>query len=141
MNDPHEQADSSIHNLIVQSFAQSRIVASSIRVDVLPALQPTARIGADRLLRAISKRRIFDDEALVEIKVLIERIAALIAAETEWVECWDNDHHDVSGPSSWTEARCSETEDKLGQADRVLRDLERYILAVLDHRYADAAAI
>ena len=141
MNEPHEQADNPIHNLIVQSFAQSRIVASRIRVDVLPELQPMARIGAERLLRAIAKRRIFDDEALVEIQVLIERIAALIEAETDVVECWDNDHHDVSGPSSWAEQRCSKTAEKLRQSERALRDLGELISAVIDHQYAETAAI
>ncbi len=141
MNELLEQVDNPFHNLIVRSFAQSRIVDDQIRAAVLPALNPITRVGAERLLRAIASRRIFDVETLIEIEVLIERIEALIAAETDVVECWDNDPHNVSGSASWTELRQSENAENLRRAERALLNLQMRISAVLDFQNARAAAV
>ncbi len=129
-----------LQTLTVQSFVQSRVVAACIRADVLPSLQPTARIGAERLLRAIVARRIFNDQILIEIEVLSEKIASVIDAETERVECWDNDPHIVSEPSSWIEVRCSKQAERLLQSKRALCDLGEIISAVIDHQYAEATS-
>ena len=141
MNAFQERPTRAHHDLLVKSFAQSRIVAANIRADILPVLQPMARTGAERLLRAIAARRIFDGETLVEIEVLIEKIAPLINAGTERVECWENDPHNVSGTASWTELRSSKQAEKLRQSERALRDLGELISAVIDHQYAETAAV
>ncbi len=140
MNAFQERPTRAHHDLLVKSFAQSRIVAANIRADILPVLQPMARTGAERLLRAIAARRIFDGETLVEIEVLIEKIAPLINAGIERVECWENDPHNVSGTASWTELRSSKQAERLRQAERALRDLGEIISAVIDHQYAEATS-
>ena len=141
MNAFQERPTSAHHELLAKSFARSRIVAANIRADILPVLQPMARTGAERLLRAIAARRIFDGEALVEIEVLIEKIAPLINAGTERIKCWENDPHNMSGTASWTELRSSKQAEKLRQSERALRDLGELISAVIDHRYAETAAV
>ena len=124
----------SVQELLLQAFVQSREVAKRIRADLLPALQPSSRIGAERLLRAIASRRIFDGETCVEIEVLANRIELMIADETEEVVCWDNDPHNMSGPACWTELRRSDAGNSLWRLANALNDLHALISSVLDHR-------
>ncbi len=128
----------SVDELLLQAFAQSREVAARIRADVLPELQPTSRVGAERLLRAIASRRIFEGETCGEIEVLAERIKVMIAVETEEVACWENDPHNMSGPTCWTELRRSDAGNSLCRSADALNDLHTLISAVLDHRAAEA---
>lgn len=134
MNELGNHHELSVQELLLQAFAQSREVATLIRADLLPVLQPSSRVGAERLLRAIASRRIFDGETCVEIEVLENRIELMVADETEEVTCWDNDPHNMSGPACWTELRRSDAGNSLWRLADALNDLHTLISAVLDHR-------
>tara|TARA_R100000773_G_C4213566_1_gene112585 strand:- start:583 stop:1008 length:426 start_codon:yes stop_codon:yes gene_type:complete len=141
MNEHANYSDLSFPDLLLRTYAQSRQAATSIRKDVLPALPPLSRNGAERLLRAIAARRLFNNEALVEIEVLAERISSMIDAETDEIECWDNDPHNMSGPAYWTEVRRSKAGDALSRSADALDELNRLIAAVLDHRVVETSDI
>lgn len=133
MNEPANHDELTFRALLLRTYAQSRQAAECIRADVLPALPPLSRNGAERLLRAIASRRLFNNETLVEIEVLADRIGTMIRAETDEVECWDNDPHDMSGPSCWTELRRTGAGEALSRAVEALGEMNELIHAVLDH--------
>lgn len=137
MNERANLAELTFHELLLRTYAQSRCVAACIRADVLPELLPSSRLGAERLLRAIASRRIFNGETLVEIEVLADRISAMIDRETETIDCWDSDPHNMSGPVFWTEIRRTKAGDNLSRAKDALTELDRLIAVVLDHRATD----
>jgi hypothetical protein len=134
VNERANHGELTFHELLLRTYEQSRSVAACIRSDVLPELFPSSRLGAERLLRAIASRRIFNGETLVEIEVLTDRIGTMIRAETDEVECWDNDPHDMSGPACWMELHRTEAGEALSRARDALTELDRLIAAVLDHR-------
>ena len=134
MNERANHGELTFGALLLQTYAQSREVAACIRADVLGALPPLSGNGAERLLRAIASRRIFNGETLVEIEVLAVRIRTMIDRETETIDCWDNDPHNMSGPALWTEIRRTKAGEDLCRARDALTELDRLIAAVLDHR-------
>lgn len=134
MNERANLAELTFHELLLRTYAQSRCVAACIRADVLPELPPSSRLGAERLLSAIASRRIFNSGTLVEIEVLADRIGSLVNRETEAVDCWVNDPHNMSGPAFWRELHRTEVGKNLSRARDALKELDRLIAAVLDHR-------
>ena len=134
MNKGANLADLTFQELLLRTYAQSRWVATCIRADVLPELPPSSRLGAERLLRSIASRRIFSGGTVVEIEVLTDRINTLVDRETELVDCWDNDPHNMSGPACWTELHRTKVGENLSRARSALNELDRQISTVLDHR-------
>ena len=141
MNERANHAELTFQALLLRTYAHSRQVAACLHADVLPALPPLSRNGADRLLRAIYSKCLFNNGTLVEIEVLADRIKTMIDAETDEVECWDNDPHNMSGPACWMELHRTEAGEALSRARDALTELDRLIAAVLDHRAIEALDI
>ncbi|WP_375691452.1 hypothetical protein [Pseudooceanicola sp. LIPI14-2-Ac024] len=127
-----------IDALAASAFAKSRDVATAIQEDVLHNLKPLERSGPERLLGRIERRRIFDEETLVEIDVLTDRIARLVQEGTTTVEYVDTDECNVT-PAYWTAQRRTREADELGRALMFLYDLHETLLAVHDLMHAERA--
>lgn len=127
-----------IDALAASAFAKSRDVATAIREDVLHNLEPRERLSPERLLDRIARRRIFDQEILVEIDVLTDRIARHVLKGTSAVEHFDADDCNASR-GGWTEQRRTPEADALSRALMVLYDLQEALLAVHDLMHAERA--
>lgn len=128
-----------IDALAAAAYAQSRLCATALRLDVLPHLKPLDRVAPERLIDAIERRRIFTQDILVEIDALIDRLSRRIEEGTTRVERFDADECNVSAPASWTEARRTRAADELGRAVIVLLQFHETLLAVHDLMHAERA--
>lgn len=101
-----------IEGIAAEAFAHARICATALCEDVIPNLGRMERTGPERLIKTIRNGHIFDNETLVELDVLINKLSHLIADDTTVVERVDDHPFCFSAQPSWTEAhRTRETED------------------------------
>ena len=128
-----------IEALAARAFSISRLCAMALHADVLPNFGPQDRRGAKRLLAAIENRKIFDDEPLIELDVLIDKLSREIAKGTKVVEVTDNDPCNFSSNASWNELQRTKEADDMSRALTALLELQEALHAVHDLMHAERA--
>lgn len=107
------------------AFAASRDCVTALNVDIIPNLQPRERSGPKRLISAIESRRIFEQDTLTELDVLIEKVSHRILDGSENVEQFVADECHIDGGGTITHLHRTSDADALARAaiaDRVQRD-------------------
>lgn len=110
-----------IESLAAAAFARSRLCATALREDVVPNLKPRERRGAERLISAIDRRHIFDEEPV------IEKVSRLIASGATQTEHFIADECHIEGGATLTQtqhsAEAHELPDTVAQANEYLSSL------------------
>lgn len=132
MNKPLPITFENIEGLTAEAFADARVSATALRADVIPNLARRDRTGPERLLRAIEGRRVLDDDTLVELDVLIDKLSRLIADGTTEVECADGHEFCFSGNPSWTDTHRSREAEDMARALSVLLAFQASLQVVHD---------
>ncbi|MGK7654966.1 hypothetical protein ACSQ76_22015 [Roseovarius sp. B08] len=121
-----------IEGIAAEAFADARICATALREDVVPNLARMERKAPERLIKAIETGQIFDDETLVELDVLINKLSRRIADGTTQVERVDDHPYCFSEDPSWTETHRTCVAEDMSRALTVLLSFHASLQAVHD---------
>lgn len=118
------------------AFAASRDCVTALNVDIIPNLQPRERSGPKRLISAIESRRIFEQDTLTELDVLIEKVSHRILDGSENVEQFVADECHIDGGGTITHLHRTSDADALARALPLLIEFNETLLDVHDLMHA-----
>lgn len=137
MNQPLPQGFDTVEVRAADAFAASRDCADALRHDVIPNLQkPRDRRGAERLISAIERQRIFDQDTRNELEGLIETVSRRILDGTTTTEQFVADDCHIDGGGGYMHRQQTEEADALARALPFLLALNDYIHDVFDLMHA-----
>lgn len=119
-----------------QAFAASRDCVTALNVDIIPNLHPRERTGPKRLISAIENRRIFEQDTLTELDVLIEKVSRRILHGSEQIEQFVADECHTDGGGTVTHHHQTFEAEALARALPFLIELKEALLDVQDLMHA-----